>query len=170
MNKIFVAALLFFTIAYSQDGKASGGKILGSSTGRYVLGQINDNSKEQYILDTQTGRLWRLAATEDSIKVLREIPFVDINDQLAPSPNSVEEAKQKYLQFNKNRIHKQAVEQLVELRKGKSAMTYKEFYSLCQKQGGTPDETVDAAKASIAKFGAFTEDAAGVKASPALPR
>jgi hypothetical protein len=169
MKNVLIAVLIMAAIVSSQESKSTG-RILGSSTGRYVLGQISDNAKEQFLFDTQTGRLWRLTMTDDSMMVLKEIPYVDINDVFAPSPNSIEEAKLKFAQFNKNRIHKRMVDQLEELRKGKPAMTYKEFYSLCQKQGGTPDEMVDAAKASISKYGTFAEDAPASKAVPAPAR
>lgn len=37
---------------------------LASPTGRYVLGQIDPARADQYLLDTQTGRVWQLACAE----------------------------------------------------------------------------------------------------------
>jgi hypothetical protein len=33
---------------------------LNSASGRYVFGQINHLARDQYMLDTQTGRLWQM--------------------------------------------------------------------------------------------------------------
>ena len=35
-----------------------GSKVLSAPNGRYQFGQISDYRKDQYMLDTQTGRLW----------------------------------------------------------------------------------------------------------------
>ena len=159
MKKLFAVLLVVVCAVYAQDMK-SGARTLSTGTGRYVLGQINDNAKEQFLFDTQSGRLWMLGMTDDSMKVLKEIPFADVNDGFTPTPNSIEEAKIKYAVFSKNRSHKQSIDLLVGLRKGAAAMTNKEFFTLCQKHGASIDEAIEAAKASIPKYGAFAEDAA----------
>jgi hypothetical protein len=38
--------------------------ILSSGNGRYVFGQISEYRRDQYLLDTQTGRLWTLKLTQ----------------------------------------------------------------------------------------------------------
>ncbi len=50
-------------------------KILFSENGRYVFGQISDSSKDQFMLDTVTGRLWRIAETGEIGEFLRAIPY-----------------------------------------------------------------------------------------------
>ncbi len=48
---------------------------LGSGS-RYVFGQINEFAADQYMLDTVTGRLWRLVDTADgSASVLEPVPY-----------------------------------------------------------------------------------------------
>lgn|SRR5487761_1938432 len=37
---------------------------LSAPGGRYVFGQINQMARDQYMLDTQTGRLWRIMCAE----------------------------------------------------------------------------------------------------------
>jgi len=38
-------------------------KTLSNPSGRYVFGQISEYRKDQYMLDTQTGRLWSITVT-----------------------------------------------------------------------------------------------------------
>lgn len=50
--------------------------VLGGE-GRYVFGQINEYNADQYMLDTQTGRLWRLVDTVDGgSSVLEAVPYL----------------------------------------------------------------------------------------------
>jgi hypothetical protein len=157
MKKLLVVLLLLIASASSQEAKSTG-RILSSTAGRYVLGQISENAKDQFLFDTQTGRLWRLTVTDDSMKVLKEVPFVDINESFTPSPSAIEDARLKFVQFSKSRTHRQMIDQLAALRKTKPTMTNKEFFTLCQKQGASIDESIEAAKASIPKYGPFAED------------
>jgi Tol biopolymer transport system component len=49
--------------------------VLGGG-GRYVFGQINEYNADQYMLDTATGRLWRLVDTADGVNsVLEMVPY-----------------------------------------------------------------------------------------------
>lgn len=34
--------------------------VLGSPIGRFVLGQVSDSCSAQYLVDTQTGKIWHL--------------------------------------------------------------------------------------------------------------
>jgi hypothetical protein len=43
-----------------QEGEKKIG-VLATSNARYVFGQVSDSSKDQFMLDTFTGRLWRIA-------------------------------------------------------------------------------------------------------------
>lgn len=45
-------------------------------SGRFVFGQVNELVADQYMLDTQTGRLWRLVDTADGTgSVLEPVPY-----------------------------------------------------------------------------------------------
>ena len=57
--------------------------------GRFVFGQINEFSADQYLLDTQTGRVWRLVDTADgTASVFEPIRFQlpDGSSQSMPPP------------------------------------------------------------------------------------
>ncbi len=49
--------------------------VLFSPNGRYVFGQISDSDKDQYMLDTWTGRLWRISENGEVGKFLLPIPY-----------------------------------------------------------------------------------------------
>ena len=65
-------------------------KLLSSSNGRYVFGQISEFRRDQYMLDTQTGRLWQTACaktdagvsnTQDNCTIiLRPVPYIGPGD------------------------------------------------------------------------------------------
>lgn len=40
------------------------GSVLSSAGGRYVFGQISGYGRHQFMLDTQTGRLWRMVCAK----------------------------------------------------------------------------------------------------------
>ncbi|GEM_PF-817645 len=48
---------------------------LSSPQGRFVFGQISDSPKDQYMLDTWTGRLWRIAESSGVGKYLVQVPY-----------------------------------------------------------------------------------------------
>jgi hypothetical protein len=64
MNRLalFTFLLLGFCgeSAYSQTAAQHAPKVLSSSPGRYVFGQVSDFRVDQFMLDTQTGRLWMM--------------------------------------------------------------------------------------------------------------
>jgi hypothetical protein len=70
--------LMFASDSLSAEGFPSG--VLGSPTGRYVLGQINQLARDQYLLDTQTGQLWRLSVydTDNGNVALFPVPYMPI--------------------------------------------------------------------------------------------
>ena len=44
----------------SQQQQKSQHQILSSESGRFVFGQVSDSDKDKFMLDTFTGRLWRI--------------------------------------------------------------------------------------------------------------
>ena len=65
MRKLLLTAALALCgadNAVAGDGWPAG--VLSAPTGRYVFGQINQMARDQYMLDTQTGRLWRIMCAE----------------------------------------------------------------------------------------------------------
>jgi hypothetical protein len=68
-----------------------------AGSGRYVFGQISEFRADQYMLDTQTGRLWRIVlrrpknqdgtdAPGDSLPVLDAVPYVAADGNLSAAP------------------------------------------------------------------------------------
>lgn len=56
---LFLVPLLLVPIfSFSATG------VLNSDSGRYVFGQISDTRKDQYLLDTKTGKLWNMLVDE----------------------------------------------------------------------------------------------------------
>ena len=62
---------------------------LSSAGGRFVFGQISDFRRDQYLLDTQTGRLWKVVlrtpknpdgTNGTDYEVLDWVPFIDPAD------------------------------------------------------------------------------------------
>jgi len=88
----FGPAFAQFGIAQAPPQRISSEKVLGSGVGRYVFGQISDSSKDQYMLDTLTGRLWRIGETSSGLH-LKEIPYRDEKGKLSTYPDGAPETK-----------------------------------------------------------------------------
>lgn len=58
MKRIVVAVAIFASVScWAQDAKR---QTLSAPGGRFVLGQIGDDASSQYLLDSQTGRVWEV--------------------------------------------------------------------------------------------------------------
>jgi hypothetical protein len=66
-------------------------KVLSSGRGRYVFGQISDSSKDKFMLDTLTGRLWEIAQSGEIGIFLRTVPYRDAEGKCSPLPESISE-------------------------------------------------------------------------------
>ena len=62
---------------------------LSSPHGRFVFGQISDSPKDQYMLDTWTGRLWRIAERGGVGKYLERVPYKLKSGKYASLPEDV---------------------------------------------------------------------------------
>jgi len=67
-------------------------KILGSSDGRFVFGQISGMRRDQYMLDTQTGQLWQKVKTKDDSIGLQIVPYYNVDGKLSVVPEDIENA------------------------------------------------------------------------------
>lgn len=63
-------------------------QMLSSQNGRYVFGQISEYRRDQFLIDTQTGRVWKIVvkqlynedgtvSSEEGYPVLDPVPFND---------------------------------------------------------------------------------------------
>jgi hypothetical protein len=71
------------------------GKVLSAAGGRFVFGQISDSGKDQFMLDTLTGRLWRIGESSDVGMHLRPIHYRLENGKYSPVPDGAQEPKAK---------------------------------------------------------------------------
>ena len=84
----FLAAGLFFSVPAVVSGqpfgvlRPGGGdgprqQVLSSADGRFVFGQISGSPKDRFMLDTRTGRLWRIAESGALGMFLKPVPYHD---------------------------------------------------------------------------------------------
>lgn len=64
-------------------------KVLSCPGGRYVFGQISDSDKDQFMLDTHTGRIWRIAESGEVGSYLRSLPYRLEDGTYSPVPGDV---------------------------------------------------------------------------------
>lgn len=64
MKKFIVATLLAVSLFGGQ---------LGVDGGRFVFGQINEARADQYLIDTQTGQMWRMVKDGEQSTILEPI-------------------------------------------------------------------------------------------------
>jgi hypothetical protein len=96
---MFTACCALSSLAWGADpvkGVPPQQKTLASPNGRYVFGQVSDFRSDQYMLDTQTGRLWRVtlhqAKNSDgsdagiSFPALDLVPYADSENKFDPTP------------------------------------------------------------------------------------
>jgi hypothetical protein len=80
MTRIYLILLFYFfsTVASAQPVEVipPQNKTLGTSSGRYVFGQISSARKDQYMLDTQTGRLWQIVVDDKTVLKLQPITYI----------------------------------------------------------------------------------------------
>ncbi len=93
--------VLFFSVTVSSQplgilspqSQQSQQKILASAKGRFVFGQVSGSSKDQFMLDTSTGRLWRIAEKGDIGIFLRSVPYCNSRGEYFPLPEEIRDSK-----------------------------------------------------------------------------
>jgi hypothetical protein len=63
--------------------------VLSAANGRFVFGQISDSSKDQFMLDTFTGRLWRITKRTDIGICLTSVPYRTEKGECSPLPEKI---------------------------------------------------------------------------------
>lgn len=56
---LFTSILVLTSQSFSQTTSAPG-SVLSTQGGRYVFGQISEYRRDQYLLDSQSGRVWQV--------------------------------------------------------------------------------------------------------------
>jgi len=70
-------------------------KLLSSANGRFVFGQISNSSKDQFMLDTLTGRLWRIAESGAIGIFLRSVPYRNEDGKCSAIPENTPDSESK---------------------------------------------------------------------------
>ena len=65
---------------------------LSAPNGRFVFGQISGSSKDQFMLDTATGRLWRMGESGKVGIFLKGVPYLDAEGECTLLPDQSMEA------------------------------------------------------------------------------
>jgi hypothetical protein len=100
MKKIIFLSLVSFNLWIAESNAAEAVKVqppanksLSAENGRFVFGQISEFRRDQYMLDTKTGRLWRTAVTsigegenKQEITLLEPILYVGPEGKWLPEP------------------------------------------------------------------------------------
>jgi hypothetical protein len=77
-----------FGVMTQQPPKESQKAVLSSMHGRYVFGQISDSDQDQFMLDTVTGRLWRLTKRSDIGVCLSTVPYRSAEGECSALPEN----------------------------------------------------------------------------------
>ena len=67
-------------------------KVLCSNNGRFVFGQVSASGKDKFMLDTLTGRLWRIAESGGVGLYLTPVTYRIGEGEYAPVPGAISEA------------------------------------------------------------------------------
>jgi hypothetical protein len=79
-----MSGVTFAMPALAQSATTNKGEVLAAHGGRFVFGQVSELGRDKFLLDTQTGRLWRLVCLKSDepgkgckAEVLDAIPYYD---------------------------------------------------------------------------------------------
>ncbi|MBW2610294.1 MAG: hypothetical protein JRC68_08110 [Deltaproteobacteria bacterium] len=79
----------------SQVQKQTQHKVLSSENGRFIFGQISDSGKDQFMLDTVSGRLWRIAESGTVGIFLKPVKYRTGEKQYSDLPGRISDMKPK---------------------------------------------------------------------------
>lgn len=94
MKKIVLMAACLLSASVWGQSEPRPGSVLSSANGRYVFGQVSVARRDQFMLDTQTGRLWQIVqssykkedGTEGKYEILQSIPYDQQGMYTVPQP------------------------------------------------------------------------------------
>jgi hypothetical protein len=66
--------------------------VLSTPGARFVFGQVSDSGKDQFMLDTWTGRLWRISESGGVGVFLNPVPYRLKDGKYEPFPEAAPEA------------------------------------------------------------------------------
>ena len=96
-----ILVLISFTGLYAQplgltspQTKQETAQVLCSDAGRYVFGQVSAGS-DQFMLDTLTGRLWRVTKSGEVGLYLIKVPYRHEDGKYGPLPEDISPFRKK---------------------------------------------------------------------------
>ncbi|MBW1805161.1 MAG: hypothetical protein JRJ06_02105 [Deltaproteobacteria bacterium] len=84
-----------FGIMSQQPQQKPQHNVLSSESGRFVFGQISASSKDKFMLDTLTGRLWRIAESGKIGIFLMTVSYRTAEGEYSPFPINIPGSKGK---------------------------------------------------------------------------
>ena len=66
--------------------------VLSTAQGRFAFGQVSDSSEDKFMLDTFTGRLWRLGKRTDIGICLTTVPYRSAEGECSPLPEKISDS------------------------------------------------------------------------------
>lgn len=75
-----------FGISQQQAQQRPSVGTLSSPVGRFVFGQISDSGKDKFMLDTTTGRLWRISESGEIGIFLSPVPYRTKKEKYSMTP------------------------------------------------------------------------------------
>ena len=75
--------------------KPSQQAILSAENGRFAFGQISGSSKDQFMLDTVTGRLWRIGESGKIGIYLKSVPYLSADGECSALPDKISDSGSK---------------------------------------------------------------------------
>jgi hypothetical protein len=93
MKRISLICVVLFALSAvgANQGSVNQGNSLGVAGGRYVFGQVSDSILSTFMLDTQTGRLWKYQRDDQLGLILVPITYRLINGKANLTPLSAED-------------------------------------------------------------------------------
>lgn len=95
MLLLLLIVALTNSIAQSKENK---NRSLSSENGRFVFGQISEYRRDQYLLDTQTGRIWQIIEDSSKVLSLQQILFKSIDGLKSLLPEEPSEQLKRYFE------------------------------------------------------------------------
>jgi hypothetical protein len=67
--------------------------VLSTAQGRFAFGQVSDSGEDKFMLDTVTGRLWRLGKRTDIGLCLTPVPYRSEDGECSPLPEPLSDTE-----------------------------------------------------------------------------
>jgi hypothetical protein len=67
--------------------------VLSTAQGRFAFGQVSDSSEDKFMLDTFTGRLWKLGKRTDIGQCLTPVPYRSEDGECSATPEPIPDAE-----------------------------------------------------------------------------